>query len=167
MGKLKKFGFIAEAKNASKLLSAHCDWRSRKKNAAVMEERHPSKQQKKYCMKNIGNYETQKESTNSSLIVKLTCNSMDALAQRTSIMTIGSPLLNVALQPITLDELTEMQTSLMPLLLIMDYPSSASPLRASLKPLKREHAKLFFTLLNWRRYMVRTKKHLLFRSPTW
>jgi hypothetical protein len=66
---------------------------------------------------------------------------MDALAQRTPVLTIGSPLLNVALQPITLDELTEMQTSSTPSLSITDHPSSASPLRASLNPLKREHAK--------------------------
>jgi hypothetical protein len=71
--------------------------------------------------------------------VKLTCSSMDAFAQRTLLLTMGSPSLKVALQLITLlgDELTEIQTSSTPSLSITDHPSSASPLRASLKPLKK------------------------------
>jgi len=51
----------------------------------------------------------------------------------------GNPLLKAALQLITLlgDEFTEIQTSSTPSLSITDHPSSASPLRVSLKPLKK------------------------------
>jgi hypothetical protein len=76
--------------------------------------------------------------TNLNCPMKLTCNSIDAFAQRTPLLPMGSPSLNDALQPITLlgDELTEIETSSTPSLSIMDHPSSASPLRVSLKPLK-------------------------------
>jgi hypothetical protein len=76
--------------------------------------------------------------TNLNCPMKLTCNSIDAFAQRTPLLPMGSPSLNDVLQPITLlgDELTEIETSSTPSLSIMDHPSPASPLRVSLKPLK-------------------------------
>lgn len=69
----------------------------------------------------------------------------------------GSPSLNVALQLINLlgDELTEIQTSSTPSLSITDHPSSASPTRVSLKPLKQVRNQLHFLLKQ-----IHDKKHL-------
>lgn len=69
---------------------------------------------------------------------KLTCSSIDAFAQSTLLLPTTGPVLKVALQLTTLlgDELTETQTSSTPSLPTTDHPSSASPFRASLNPLK-------------------------------
>ena len=101
--------------------------------------------------------------------MKLTCSSIDAFAQRTLLLTMGNPLLKAALQLITLlgDELTEIQTSSTPSLSITDHPSSASPLRASLKPLKKWKKKCNRYL---RKFMAITISYLLpvlFKNSTW
>lgn len=81
-----------------------------------------------------------KDSNCKAKAAKLTCSSIDAFAQSTLLLPVPTtgPLLKVALQLTTLlgDELTETQTSSTPSLPTTDHPSSASPLRASLNPLK-------------------------------
>jgi hypothetical protein len=68
----------------------------------------------------------------------LTCNSIEALAHKTALLTDGNPLANDRFRPINLsgDEFTRIVTSSTPSLPIIDHPSSVNPLSASLKPLQ-------------------------------
>lgn len=67
----------------------------------------------------------------------LTCNSIEALAHKTALLTDGNPLAKERFRPINFsgDEFTRIVTSSTPSLPINDHPSSVNPLSASLKPL--------------------------------
>jgi len=66
------------------------------------------------------------------------CNSMDALAHSTALLTEGNPLVKGRFRPINLsgDEFTRIVTSSTPSLPIVVHPSLVNPLNASLKPLQ-------------------------------
>jgi hypothetical protein len=85
----------------------------------------------------------------------LTCNSIDALAHKTALLTAGNPLAKGRFKPISLsgDEFTRIVTSSMPSFPIIDHPSSVNPLSASLKPLPENTYQILNsrgTLTEWR-----------------